>query len=181
MKSETTKIKIEKLGDEYEVVIKDTLDMNEMLVFVNETVSNIINIEDDTYLPELKKFFIDAEILVRYANFKLPEDTERQYMFIANNPDIVQTVVSYINQVQLQDMIASIDEKIEYEKSVAISAMSYQFKQLADQMEDYAEKAQAFLEDVGSEDMAKAIRTLGNPDAIDERKIVKAVFDSQKE
>ena len=180
IKADTTTIKIEKLGD-YDVIIKDTLEMADMLGFVDEVVENVIDIEADTYYPELQDFFIDAEILIRYANFKLPSDLTRQYSFIANNQDIVKTVKEYINQEQLYWIIGAIDEKIGYTKAIGTSTMASQFNELTTRLSDYFEQSENLFGDISPEDLASVVRTLGNPEAIDEGKIVKAVFDSQKE
>ena len=178
-KAETFTIKIDKLGD-YEVVIKDTLDMGDMLGFVDEVVENTIDLENDTYYPELKNFFIDAEVLIRYANFKLPTDISKQYSFIANNQDIVKTIVQYINDVQYYWIIEAIDQRIDYIKSVGSATLASQFNELAIRMNDYTEQAEMALGDLSPEELSKAVRTFGDPDALDEGKIVKAVFDSQE-
>lgn len=180
IKAETTTIRIEKLGD-YDVVIKDTIEMADMLGFVDEVVENVIDIEADTYYPELHNFFIDAEILIRYANFKLPTDLSRQYSFIANNQDIVKTIIEYINQDQLHWIVEAIDKKIEYTKAIGTSTMASQFNELTTRMNDYFEQGENLFSDISREDLAKTISAFGDPDFIDEGKIVKAVFDSQKE
>lgn len=179
-KADTYKIKIERLGD-YEVVIKDTLDVADVLGFVDEVVENVIDVENDSYYPELLDFFIDAEILIRYANFKLPSDLSKQYAFVANCQDIVGTVKEYINKYQYNWIVEGITSKIEHLKAVKASTLAAQFNELATRMTDYVEQTEGMFDNLSSEELAQAIRTFGNPEAVDESKIVKAVFDSQKE
>ena len=178
-KAEIFTITVDKLGD-YEIIIKDTISMADMLGFVEEVVSNIIDLEDDTFYPELKEFFIDAEVLIRYANFKLPSDMSKQYDFIMNNQDIVKTVMAYVNLEQYNRILAAIDERIKHVQAIGTAAITSQFNELVSRMGEYIEQAEATMGDLSAEDISNAVRALGNPDTLDEGKIVKAVFDSQK-
>lgn len=178
LKAETVTIKIDKLGD-HDVVITDTIDMADALAFVDEVVENVIDFEMDTYYPELVNFLTDVEVLIRYANFKMPSDLSKQYAFIANNRDIVQTVIEYINKEQYAWIVDAINEKINYMKSLGASTLASQFSELAAKLAEFSEQATTAFEGLSPEELSNAMRTLGNPDALDERKIVKAVFDSQ--
>lgn len=178
LKAETVTIKIDKLGD-HDVVITDTIDMADALAFVDEVVENVIDFEMDTYYPELVNFLTDVEVLIRYANFKMPSDLSKQYAFIANNRDIVQTVIEYINKEQYAWIVDAINEKINYMKSLGASTLASQFSELAAKLAEFSEQAATAFEGLSPEELSNAMRTLGNPDALDERKIVKAVFDSQ--
>lgn len=178
LKAETVTIKIDQLGD-YDVVITDTIDMADALAFVDEVVENVIDFEMDTYYPELVNFLTDAEVLIRYANFKMPSDLSKQYAFIANNRDIVKTVIEYINKEQYAWIVNAIDEKINYMKSLGASTLASQFSELAAKLAEFSEQATTAFEGLSPEELSNAMRTLGNPDALDEKKIVKAVFDSQ--
>lgn len=96
-----------------EVTTKRTLTLEEMLEFVNNVVSSCFSSDTNTYMPEIKDFVIKSNILRKYTNISLPANLKHQYEIIYNS-DICTHIISRIEPTQYNEMLCSIEEKINH-------------------------------------------------------------------
>lgn len=166
--------------DGVDIIIRRTLPLNDVLQFVANVVSSCIDEETGTYTPEVVPFAIKANVLTYYANFSLPSNVEKQYDLIYNTTAVKQ-VMDHINMIQYEEIVDAIDEKIAYVCSMMTTAAVQQVNAIAQRMEDFANKSEELFSNVTGEDMANLMRNLSSVGKVDERSLVRAVFDAQNE
>lgn len=163
-----------------DVVIRRTLPLSDVLQFVANVVAACIDEETGEYTPEVLPFAIKANVLATYANFNLPSNIEKQYELLYNT-GAVEQVMSHINMVQYEEIVNAIDQKINYTISMMTNAVANQVSVLARRMEDFANKSDALFSGVSGEDMSALMHNLSSIGNVDERALVHAVFNEQRQ
>lgn len=158
-----------------EVVIKYTLPVEQVIGFVENVVSSCFVNAD--YVPEVKDFLIKSNLLMRYANFTLPDNLEHRYELIYNT-DAVAVVSKHICEAQFGEILHAIDERIDYMCNTNISAIEKQVQQLVTSLEDTYKKTVEVFSGLDTADIAKLIGAVGDA-GIDEEKLVKAFLDQK--
>lgn len=154
-----------------------SISLQEMLEFVTSVVESCF-IEDGTYLPEAQELAFFCNILTRYANFTLPESTEKKYMLIYNT-DAIRTVCEHINMDQLDDIRVAIKKKIDYKKSLELSEQRKKVDELTKACSALIEKMGEIFTDLNSEDLLNAMKLMSNRE-FDEEALVKAYISETK-
>lgn len=159
------------------VHITKTLSLQEMLEFVSSVVESCF-MEDGEYLPEAFELAFRCNVLTRYANFTLPESTEKKYA-LAYASDAYCTVREYINHVQFDDIYTAAVDKIEHRKNMIICEQRRRVDELTSACSALIEKVGGMFADVNAEDIVNVVKAMGNSE-IDEEAIVRAYLQEQK-
>lgn len=167
-------------AEDVEIVIQRTLPLNDVLQFVTDAVAACIDADTGAYTPEVLPFVVKMNVLTIYANFTMPANVEKQYDLIYNT-DVVDRVMAHINKEQYGEIVSAINEKIEYECAIMTSAAVSQVNELASRMEEFAGKTQALFSDVSGDEVSALMHNLSSIGNVDERAMVHAVFEAQKE
>lgn len=162
-----------------EITIRRTLPITDMLAFVNDVVSNCCY-DGEGYTPEVKDFIIKSNILTKYANFNLPNNLEHCYALVYGT-DAVDVVLKHVNKAQLQDILNSIDSKIEYICDSNISAIEKQMQAVITSFEDMQRKTEELFSGIDADDIAKLVGAVGSTGGVDEEKLVKAYIANKFE
>ena len=152
-----------------EVQIKKTLSFTEMMEFVNDVVLSCFQ-EDGGFVPEVMDFAIRSNILSKYANFSLPDKLEHRYEIIYKT-DIIDLVCSRINGAQLNEIVASINRKVEFLCNSNALMIKRQVNDLISAFNDLQART--------SDDIAKLANVLSSGE-LDEGKIVEAYLDKTR-
>lgn len=83
------------------VTLRPLLPIIEVTQFVNSVMDSCYDKEHDVFVPDMKDFAFRVNTVSRYACVELPSDISEQYSILYNT-DIFDTVLSYINQAQIQ-------------------------------------------------------------------------------
>lgn len=177
IKSNVSIVHIDKLGEDVEVIIKNTLSLEEMFYFINNVSSRVADFDSGLYLPEVIDFLIDANILCVYANFKMPSNINDVYSFISNNQDIVNTVKEYINEKQLSDIINAINNKISYISNSMSSIAMAQMSEAIAKISMFIENNEAIFEGVDAGSIGTVMDNLSKLSNADETELVRAILD----
>lgn len=159
--------------------IKINLSLVEMLQFVEDVVSSCIDKDTGSYSPEIKDFSIRAGILTEYANFRLPQNIEKQYELVYNT-DAVAQVMQYINRDQYVEICKAIDSRIEYERNIITSIVSLKVNELVARIEVFTEKFEGLLDGISGDDIGGAFKGLATMKKVDENLLAKAVMDAYR-
>lgn len=154
-----------------EVVIKRTLPLSDMLVFVDSVVSNCYH-STGGYMPEVRDLVFRSNILTKYANFNLPDNLEHCYALVYGT-DAVEMVLKHINHEQLDDIEYAIDSKIEYLCDSNIAAIEKQMQEVVAAFEDMQKKSESIFDGIGAEDVTKIVNAVST-NGVDEEKLVNA-------
>lgn len=136
-----------------EVKIKRSISFTEMLTFVNDVVMSCFQ-KDGGFMPEVLDFAIKSNILTKYANFSMPDKLEHRYEIIYNT-DAVDFVCKNINMGQLNEIVASINRKVDYMCNSNVKAIQRQLSQMVESFEDMQQQTSKLFDSISSEDIAK--------------------------
>jgi len=138
---------------ETEICMKRHLSLTEMLTFVDEVVS-VCFPSGGGFLPEAMEFAARSCIIKWYTNVSLPDNLEHRYEILYHT-DIVDFVCQQIDSVQLEEIMAAIDRKIDYLCQSHVAAVQKKLDQLTVVLEDLREQAEAMFSGVTPEDIKK--------------------------
>ena len=155
-----------------DVRIKRTLSFIEMMEFVDSVVKTCFTAESGMYIPEAKDFAVKSNIVERYTNLSLPNNLDHRYEIIYCT-DIVETVLTCINYQQFNEIMASIDSKINNLAQMNIEQVNKQISDLYTSFDNMQKQIEQIFGGVDSEEMTAMMKALteGN---IDEHKLVEA-------
>lgn len=161
-----------------EVTVKRRLPLSEYVDFVEGVVKECFTKDDFTYLPEIKNFAINCNVLTKYANFTLPNNIHNQYELIYDS-NAVSEVLKYVDANQFDEIIDAIDAKIDAELRLGASVIQAQFSKLAASLSDLEEKLADIFSGVDKGEMLKMIDAITDG-KFDETKLISAYFDQKK-
>lgn len=161
-----------------EVTVKRRLPLSEYVDFVEGVVKECFTKDDFTYLPEIKNFAINCNVLTKYANFTLPSSIHNQYELIYDS-NAVSEVLKYVDGNQFDDIIDAIDAKIDAELRLGASMIQIQTSKLVAAISDLEEKFTEIFSGVDKGEMLKMIDAITDG-KFDETRLISAYFDQKK-
>lgn len=166
-------------SDNVVVKVKKTLSLAEMLEFVNDVVTICIDSTTGEYAPEARDYAIRHGVIISYTNVRLPSDAAKAYDLLYRTTLYEQTI-GLINNNQYKAICETIDKKIEHTRETIIANLTTEMTKLVNQMEIFTKSAEEMFGNISGESMAGLVDKLANADSINEKALVKAVFDAQK-
>lgn len=161
-----------------EIVVKRTLSFKEMMEFVDSVTKTCFTISTNTYMPEVKDFAVKSNILEKYANFTLPNNIEHRYELIYSS-DAIETVLNYVSHQQFNEIMASIDAKINNLAQSNIEAMNKQMNELYTAFANLQSQMEGMFAGVNPDNFNALISAFGNG-GLDEEKLVDAYLAKTK-
>ena len=166
--------------NDVEVQIKRFLSLAEVQEMVNTVVEVCVDTETGEYIPEVKDFLIRLETVSLYSNVTLPNDVEKQYVLLYST-HAFDAILDNIDTTQFKIILDAIDEKIKFNLSTINSTLTSKFNELSSEMKSYMENTSKLFSETNPNDISKLISNLTSINEMDEGKVVKAVFDAQKQ
>ena len=160
------------------VNIKRHLSLSEMLEFTNSVVDSCFFNNTGEYLPEIKEFAIKVCVLTMYANFTLPQNTDKQYDLIFKT-DVLNIVYQHIDLQQLNEIYVAIDKKIDYLVSVNIESVENKIKDLYETMNSIVSKLTDIYKDIDSDTLLNIAEAIGE-NRLDANKLMDAYFEKKE-
>lgn len=161
-----------------ELVIKKTLTLKEVMTFVNTVVKGCFTIDDASYIPEVKDFFIKCCVIDMYTNLSLPDNSEHKYNLIYHS-DVIESILSHVNEQQFNEICWAINDKLKNLAQANIEMVHKQMNELYINFNDLQEKLSSIFSSVNSDDVAKLVGAITDG-KIDEDKLVKAYISQTK-
>lgn len=166
--------------NDVEMRIKRFLSLSEVQEMVNTVVEVCVDTETGEYIPEVKDFLIRLETVSLYSNVTLPKDVEKQYALLYDT-HAFDVILDNIDTTQFKIILGAIDEKIKFNLSTINSTLTSKFNELSNEMKSYMENTSKLFSETNPSDISKLVSNLSSINKIDEDKVVKAVFDAQKQ
>lgn len=165
--------------EDVEIKIRKILPLKDMLQFVEDVVSSCVDKETGLYSPEIKKFSIRSGILTYYANFRLPQNVEKQYGLVYNT-NAMEQVMHHINLDQLEEILEAIDARIEHERSMIASVVAIKTNELLARIETFAEQFENMFSGLDNDDVGGAFKALSTMENVDEDALAKVVMEAHR-
>lgn len=157
-----------------EITVTPSLSLTQMMGFVSNVVDACFS-SDGEYLPEILDFAIQREVLTEYANFRLPEDLQKQYELICVT-GVADVILEYVNQIQFREITRAIDRKLRYLSDGNVNKIRNDMTKLMSSFEEMQASATAMFEKLSSDDVQKFVGAVNNG-GFSEKKIVEAYKD----
>lgn len=161
-----------------EIIVKRNLSFKEMMEFVDSVTKTCFTLSTNTYMPEVKDFAVKSNILEKYANFALPNNLEHRYELIYSS-DAVETVLNCVSHQQFNEIMASIDAKINNLAQSNIEAMNKQMNELYTAFANLQSQMGGLFSGVKTDDFNALISAFGNG-GLNEDKLVEAYLAKTK-
>lgn len=161
-----------------EIIVKRNLSFKEMMEFVDSVTKTCFTLSTNTYMPEVKDFAVKSNILEKYANFALPNNLEHRYELIYSS-DAVETVLNCVSHQQFNEIMASIDAKINNLAQSNIEAMNKQMNELYTAFANLQSQMEGLFSGVKTDDFNALISAFGNG-GLNEDKLVEAYLAKTK-
>lgn len=162
---------------EAEIHVKHTLSLTEMLSFVDDVAKSCFH-DSLGYMPEVKDFAIKSNILIRYANFSLPDNLEHRYRLVYGT-DAVDAVCAVIDTVQLQEIVNSINSKIHFLCDSKANLIQERINNMLNIMEEMSDATKDIFGGLSHDDL-KAVMGAITDHGLDEQKIVGAYLEQKR-
>lgn len=159
------------------IQITGTISLESALSFTKEIIDNCYDEETGTYLPESLDIVVRSEVLTRYANFTLPKDIGRRYQLIYQT-DAFDVVAENINREQLDYIVNSALQKIEYMKQERISVTNRKLDEVLDQFDNLYEEFIDIIGSASSEDVERLTEFISKEGSIDYDRLIKAYSEN---
>ena len=161
-----------------QILVKNHLSLTEMANFVDNVVKSCFS-DDGEYYPEIRDFAFKAALLEFYSNFALPQNPEKRYELVILC-DASDLIYKEINRQQLDSIIYSIDEKIEYIKRSNIEAVNKQISEVFTIVDTLQNQFESLFNGINNNDLTQIAQSLNNG-KIDEEKLMNAYMGIKNE
>ena len=160
------------------VKVKRRLSLYEMIEFVDSVVKICFPANDAKYMPEVKDLAIRRSIVEMYTGIEFPVGVEEVYDFVYGT-GIVQSILEEVDAQQFQNILDSIDEKLDYVTQTNIEGMTSKVNELYSSLKSLADQFTEALPEFDKEALSNLMQwALNGPD---EKKIVNAIFEAKDE
>lgn len=161
-----------------DMTVRRTLQLKDVMKFVASVVASCFG-DDMTYNPEAREIAFKTNVLTLYANFSMPSNLELQYDLIYTT-DAYDTVLEYVNQEQLSEIGAAIEERIRYRIRANVESVQRQVSDLFAAFDNMQRQVADVFSGIGDGDIGKLIRAISEG-GIDEDKLVRAYLQQKAE
>ena len=160
------------------VKIKFSLSLKDSMEFV-DYVTKMCFGDGGEYTPEIRDFATKVCLVEKYTDLLLPDDASERY-FILYNSDLINVLLEHINENQFEEMLHSIDIKINYIAQSNIEAVNTQLQAVYNEFENLVNQFEKLFSEVSPEDMKSLFGALTGG-TIDEEKFIKSYLEQSKD
>lgn len=154
-----------------DIEIRPTISLVDAAEFISNIVSAAIS-DDGDYMPEFVDFVMRCNVLTKYANFTISDNTEKTYDLVYKT-NAFDTVMEQINKRQLDAIMNSSMQKIEFEKQVALSNITRDTIDAIEAINKMQRQMEEILDGISNEDMQRFVNAVGENE-IDYDELVRA-------
>lgn len=161
-----------------EITIRPLLSFEDMLRFVNRVTRLCFNDDTNEYMPELKEFAVQSNILEMYAGFRLPDGAGKRYEMLYQSRTLVDMIVGSINKAQFDDIMSAINEKLKYMAQSTLSDIKSEATKLIGAIDNLQNSFAEMFDGMDNEKLDSLVKAItGN--RLDEGKLVNAYFNEK--
>lgn len=134
------------------ISITPTISLEDTIKFVNSVVDTCVNEENGEVMPEIVPIATWCAVIEYYTDFPLPDSIEDSNI-LAFDSSLDGAIYPNINTDQLNSIIKSIDDRLDYIKKSNEEMIKHQLNDLTNVMKPMTEKFSEALSDVSSQDI----------------------------
>lgn len=136
--------------EDVKFTIQTVLPFSEAIGFIEDVYNTCIDEKTGEYIVEAYDPAVRIATLTHYANFTIPSDIKKQYD-LAYNTHAYDQIMSVINLRQYDDIISTINKKIEFQLNLMASTAYSRMNQIIDLMQQTMDTAENLFADIDPE------------------------------
>lgn len=160
------------------LIVKRTLSLRDMVLFVDSVVKSCFSADTHDFIPEAKDFAVRSNIVDHYTNVTMPKNLDHMYNLLYQT-DLARVVLDNIDEWQFREMISAINNKIRHISSSDTARIVEQMNQAVAVVNDIAENIGELFSGVSRDDLTTLTDAVANG-SIDEGKIVRLIANKDK-
>lgn len=158
---------------EYE--IKTRLSLEECVRFVNDVVIEYVRPGDSMIISIAKQFIIHRGILTYYSNFSMPEDDRKAFNLVMGAREIVDNILSVIDQSQYHMILNAIDESILFEQQKMLSVQETRVNEVVSEVNQFVNRMSGLFDGVDGNQISSFISGISQLPSISAEDLANAV------
>ena len=136
--------------EDVKFTIQTVLPFSEAIGFIEDVYNTCIDEKTGEYIVEAYDPAVRIATLTHYANFTIPSDIKKQYD-LAYNTHAYDQIMSVINLRQYDDIIDTVNKKIEFQLNLMASTAYSRMNQIIDLMQQTMDTAENLFADIDPE------------------------------
>ena len=136
--------------EDVKFTVQTVLPFSEAIGFIEDVYNTCIDEKTGEYIVEAYDPAVRIATLTHYANFTIPSDIKKQYD-LAYNTHAYDQIMSVINLRQYDDIISTINKKIEFQLNLMASTAYSRMNQIIDLMQQTMDTAENLFADIDPE------------------------------
>ena len=160
-----------------DVIIKTHIALKDVLELVNNVVDSCFQ-EDGGFMPEIKDFAFNCNVIDKYTNISLPSNLEHKHEIIYGS-DIIAFVYQHIDTAQLAEIVSAINTKISHLCNTNAISIQRQMNELISAFENMQAQTADMFSNITPEDISKIMGAVSEK-GISEEKIVEAYINQTR-
>lgn len=141
------------------VVITPTISLQEVFNIVANASSNCFS-DDGSYIPEAMIAVLNCDIVEKYTNISLPEEITDRYDLVMRS-GLMEFVLPRINEMQYNQIVDAIRDKIDYACDSNVSNLSHSISQIVESVKSLKERTERLFSGASTEDVRSILDSIG--------------------
>lgn len=151
------------------ITITPTISLQEVFNLVAEVSSNCFS-DDGQYIPEAMSALLNCGIVEKYTNIELPDDIAAKYELVMKS-GLTEFILPQINEMQYNQIIDSIRDKVDYVCDSNISKLSNSVSQIVESVKDLKERAERLFDGIPDGEIRSFINSFAGGQNIEQMAI----------
>lgn len=162
-----------------EVTVRHLLTVEEMIEFVATVTTLCINREDGEYYSAVLPAVMDMAMITYYTDLEPGGELDEAYALAIGTP-IMSIIDEYANKVQREQLIAAVQQTLSFEKEYICHTAAKDINEMAVKISEGLAGMNEVFDGIEGDAFKEAINNLSVMKDLDEEKLVRAVYDTQK-
>lgn len=158
-------------GEIYEITIHPFLGVSEVMSFVEDVASTVVNEDSEVYIPELLDFAIRRAILTHYADFPMSASIEKEYRLVQQSAALAEEITKHVHQTQFEEMINAVSSTIHFRKQKLNSITRQRLMEEAERLNEINTKIELAM------DLPSIQELVGEFEQMDPESLIKTLTD----
>ena len=164
--------------DNQTIEVKKFLPIGEAMGFVSNVVDGCFD-DNGTFIPEALDFLKRYELVKRYTNIAMPNDTTDTYAILYGT-ELYNDIFGMVNLDQANALYVAIDKRIELLTNDKTREIENKINELYSTLSNFVNTIRSVFDDVTGEQLADFINAVANGE-INEEKIASSVLKARRE
>lgn len=148
-----------------QIVITPTISLQEVFNLVADVSTNCFSSDGD-YIPEAMSALLNCGIIEKYTNISLPEDVTERYDLVMRS-GVIDLVLPRINEMQYEQIVEAIRDKVEYMCDSNVSKLSSSISQIVESVKSLKDRAERMFDGISEGEIRSFVDTFSKNENVE--------------